>query len=68
MQLLQRALRIVSKPDGQPIQQFRITGFAPHVAEIVGGIHQSSTEVVMPNAVDDAAPGEHVAIVDNPAG
>ena len=67
MELLERAA-LVAKRDGQPVEQFRMRGRGAHVSEVVGGIHESGAEVILPDAIDDGAPRQHVVAGGDPVG
>ena len=62
----QRAFRIVSKPDRQPIQQLRVRRLAAHPSEIIGRITKSTAKMVMPHAVHDASPSERIVAMGQP--
>src|SRR5262245_34950065 len=66
MKLFERAVRFVAEPDGEPIEKFGVSGSSCHVAEIVGRVHESAAEMIMPYAVDDVAPRQDVSIVGEP--
>ncbi len=51
----------------QPVEQLRMRGQRAHVTEIVGRVDDSGSEVIMPDAIDDGSPGEHVVRVGDPA-
>src|SRR5438552_3058640 len=52
----------------QPIEQLRVRWPAAVAAEIVGRIDEALAEVVLPEAIGDAAPGEDVGVVGDPVG
>jgi hypothetical protein len=66
VQLLQVAAEIFTEGHRQPVEQFRMTRFGAHAAEVVRGFDEASTEVMLPHAVHDAAPGERVVFVRDP--
>src|ERR1041385_4805526 len=51
---------------GEPVEELGVAGAAAHFAEVVGGVDDSAAEVVVPDAVDDGAPGEGVVGVGDP--
>src|SRR5262249_48143371 len=55
------------KRDGKPVEQIGMRRLRAHVAEIVWRIDDAAAEVVVPNAIDDGAPGERVARIADPA-
>ena len=61
------AFGFVAEPDGEPVEEFRVRGGGPHLAEVVGGFDEAASEVKLPHAVDDTAPGECVVGVGDPA-
>ncbi len=52
----------------QPVEQFRMRRQRPGAAEIARGCHQSLSEVVLPQAVDQNPRGERVVGLRQPAG
>ena len=65
VELLER-LAAVAEIDGQPVEQFGVCGQAAHASEVVWRIAQAAAEVVMPDAVDDDAPGERITVIGDP--
>src|SRR5439155_7781285 len=59
VQLFERTA-VVEKPGGEPVEEFRVGWAAAHLAQIVRGVNQAPTEVVVPDPIDDGAPGERV--------
>ena len=45
-----------------------MTWLAAHAAEVVRGIDQAAAKVMLPDAIDDAAPGERIVFVGDPLG
>src|SRR5262249_17004942 len=39
-----------------------------HAAEVVGRVHETAAEMIVPDAVDDGTPGQHVVGVRQPVG
>ena len=68
VELLKRAVSFVAEPDGEPIEELRVGGWAAHFAEVGGGIDEAGAEVILPYAVDDGAPGEDVLGIGEPVG
>ena len=60
-------MRLVAEPHGEPVEQLRVGRRAAHFPEVVRRVAQAAAEVVMPHAIHDAAPGERVAFVGEPA-
>src|SRR5262245_7469733 len=67
VQLLQR-LAIVSQLRGQPVEQFGVRRQRPHPTEVVGRIDNAAAEVILPDAVGDAPPGERIGWIAEPFG
>ena len=68
METLERAMRIVAKPDGEPIQQFRMRGLGAHAAEVARSIDQTDAEVILPYAIHDGSPRKHIVGIGDPVG
>ena len=68
MEHLERSRRIVPEPGGEPVEKFRVRRRAAHPAEVVRRIDEAASEMKLPDAVDDAAPGQWVARVGQPPG
>ena len=39
----------------------------PHTSEIIGRVYQSSTEMMLPNAIDDRTPGQRMIGSSDPS-
>ncbi len=52
---------------GEPVKQFRMAGPRALRAEIVLRLHQSDSEMVLPQAVDQYPAGQRVLAVGQPA-
>ncbi len=61
-------LAAVAQLDGQPVEQLRMRRLRAVAAEVVGRVHQSPAEVIVPDAVDDRSPGQHVGGAGDPLG
>src|SRR5580700_7603931 len=59
---------IIPEPDRKPIEQFGMGRSSSHLSEIAWSITYAAAEVVVPNPIDDAAPGERVIAVRQPIG
>ena len=68
VELFEGAAEVVAEGGGEPVEEFGVGGEVAHVAEVVRGIDEAAAEVVVPDAVDDAAPGEGVLGVGDPVG
>ena len=51
---------LIAERDGQPVEQFRMRRLRAHVSEVVGRIDDPRAEVVLPHAIDDGPPRQHV--------
>ena len=67
MELFHRA-PAVADFDCEPVEEFGMRGFFADATEVVGGFDEASSEVVLPDAVDDAAPGQGVVGMNDPIG
>jgi len=65
MEMLQGA-SIVAQFTREPVEQFGMRWHPAHSTEIARGIADAATEMIMPYAVRDAAPGERVLVIGNP--
>ena len=65
MQLLER-LAAVAEFEREPVEQFGMGGQRAHAAEIIRRFHQAAAEVILPDAIHDAAPGERIVGVREP--
>ena len=59
---------ISKPPTGVMTRKLRMGRLAAHPAEIVGRIHQPRAEMIVPHAICDGAPCQHVVRISNPAG
>jgi hypothetical protein len=64
----ERAFGFVAEPDGEPVEEFGVGRERTHAAEVVRGIDEAGAEVVVPDAIDDGAPGEDVGVGGDPGG
>ncbi len=67
MEMLQRAAAFAQLA-GQPVEQLGMRRRAAHAAEVVRRIAQPAAEMVMPDAVRDAPPGQRIPVVRDPVG
>ena len=67
MEALQGAA-VVAEIAGQPIEQFRVARRGAVPAKVVGRLDKTAAEVVLPDAVDHAAPDQRVIRVREPTG
>ncbi len=51
---------MLDEPAGQPVQQLRMGRRFTHRAEVARCPHQTDTEMILPDAVDDHASGQRV--------
>src|SRR5687768_14555159 len=63
-----QGLAAIAQLDPQPVEQIGMRRLRSHAAEIVGSIDDSAAEMILPQAVGNAAPREWIAFVGNPAG
>src|SRR5207253_8548508 len=68
MESFERAFGLVTKPDRQPIQQFRMAWKAAHFSEVIWCLHQPASEMEMPDAIHNTAPSQNITIVCEPIG
>ncbi len=59
MQLLDR-LPAVAKLGSQPVEQFGMRRLLAHPSKVAGCCNDATAEVVLPDAIDNAAPSERV--------
>ena len=67
MQCLER-LAVVAQLDGQPVEQLGMRRQGAVAAEVVGRVDDPAAEVIVPDAIDDRPPGEHVLRAGEPVG
>src|SRR5436190_4182662 len=65
MERFQRSTR-VAKFRGEPVEKFRMCRLAPHPSKIIERIYQSAPELMMPDAIYDAAPREGILLIHQP--
>src|SRR6185503_11285573 len=57
---------VIAKPQSQPIEQLRMRWCSAHMPEVVWGVDDAATEMIMPDSVHDTAPRERVVTVNQP--
>lgn len=68
VEIFHRLVGVVAEVLGQPIQELRMRWRLAHFSEVVGGFYYASAEVVVPDSIYYAAPGEGVFWVGDPVG
>ena len=65
VQVFERSAAI-AKHTGEPVEELRVRRLAPHPAEVVGGVDEAASEVVVPDAVDQAPPDQRIGGIGEP--
>ena len=59
---------MIAELDGQPVEQLGMRRPGAVAAEVVGRLDESAAEMIVPEAIGDRAPGEHISRAGEPVG
>ena len=59
---------MIAELDGQPVEQLGMRRPGAVAAEVVGRLDDSAAEMIVPEAIGDRTPGEHVLGAGEPVG